>query len=189
MLLAGNTVVAKPAPTTPLTTLRFRELCAEILPAGVVNIIVDQNYLGEALTSHPDLAEVAFTGSIAARKKLMEHGAGTLKRLMLELGGNDAAIVLDDVDPKEIAHDSQYGSGNTGPGALQRLHRLSGDMLVGFNRTGGCTDANEPALTLPRRGRRSADRAKCRWPGCRAAARRRPRHRGSAGRVARSRSA
>lgn len=102
-LLAGNTVVAKPAPTTPLTTLRFGELCAEILPAGVVNIIVDQNDLGGALTSHPDVAMVAFTGSTATGKKVMESVAGTLKRLTLELGGNDAAIVLDDVDPKEIA--------------------------------------------------------------------------------------
>src|SRR5260370_1224709 len=102
-LLAGNTVVAKPAPTTPLTTLRFGELRAEILPAGVVNIIVDQNDLGGALTSRPDVAKVAFTGSTATGKKVMESVAGTLKRLTLELGGNDAAIVLDDVDPKEIA--------------------------------------------------------------------------------------
>ena len=102
-LLAGNTVVAKPAPTTPLTTLRFGELCAEILPAGVVNIIVDQNDLGGALTSHPDVAKVAFTGSTATGKKVMESVAGTLKRLTPELGGNDPAIVLDDVDPKEIA--------------------------------------------------------------------------------------
>jgi len=101
-LLAGNTVVAKPAPTTPLTTLRFGELCAEILPAGVINIIVDQNDLGGALTSHPDVAKVAFTGSTATGKKVMASVAGTLKRLTLELGGNDAAIVLDDVDPKEI---------------------------------------------------------------------------------------
>ena len=102
-LLAGNTVVAKPAPTTPLTTLRFGELCAEILPAGVVNVITDQNDLGGALTAHPDVAKVAFTGSTATGKKVMASVAGSLKRLTLELGGNDAAIVLDDVDPKEVA--------------------------------------------------------------------------------------
>jgi acyl-CoA reductase-like NAD-dependent aldehyde dehydrogenase len=102
-LLAGNTVVAKPAPTTPLTTLKFGELCARILPAGVVNIIVDRNDLGTALTGHPDVAMVAFTGSTATGKKVMETVAGTLKRLTLELGGNDAAIVLKDVDPKEVA--------------------------------------------------------------------------------------
>lgn len=102
-LLAGNTIVAKPAPTTPLTTLRFGALCADILPAGVVNIITDANDLGNALTSHPDVAKVAFTGSTATGRKVMASVAGTLKRLTLELGGNDAAIVLDDVDPKEIA--------------------------------------------------------------------------------------
>ena len=102
-LLAGNTVVIKPAPTTPLTTLRFGELCAEVLPPGVVNVIVDQNDLGGALTSHPDVAKVAFTGSTATGKKVMASAAQTLKRLTLELGGNDAAIVLDDVDPKEVA--------------------------------------------------------------------------------------
>jgi acyl-CoA reductase-like NAD-dependent aldehyde dehydrogenase len=95
--------VAKPAPTTPLTTLRFGELCARILPPGVVNVIVDQNDLGPALTGHPDVAKVAFTGSTATGKKVMASAAGTLKRLTLELGGNDAAIVLDDVDPKEVA--------------------------------------------------------------------------------------
>ena len=102
-LLAGNTVVAKPAPTTPLTTLKFGELCARILPAGVVNVIVDQNDLGTALTGHPDVAKVAFTGSTATGKKVMASAAGTLKRLTLELGGNDAAIVLEDADPKEVA--------------------------------------------------------------------------------------
>jgi acyl-CoA reductase-like NAD-dependent aldehyde dehydrogenase len=102
-LLAGNTVVAKPAPTTPLTTLKFGELCARILPAGVVNVIVDQNDLGDALTSHPGVAKVAFTGSTATGKKVMASAAGTLKRLTLELGGNDAAIVLEDADPKEVA--------------------------------------------------------------------------------------
>jgi len=102
-LLAGNTVVVKPAPTTPLTTLKFGELCAKILPPGVINIIVDQNDLGSALTSHPDVAKVAFTGSTATGKKVMESVTGTLKRLTLELGGNDAAILLDDIDPKEVA--------------------------------------------------------------------------------------
>ena len=101
--LAGNTVVAKPAPTTPLTTLKFGELCAGILPPGVVNVIVDQNDLGTALTSHPDVAKVAFTGSTATGKKVMASAAGSLKRLTLELGGNDAAIVLGDTDPKDVA--------------------------------------------------------------------------------------
>jgi acyl-CoA reductase-like NAD-dependent aldehyde dehydrogenase len=102
-LMAGNTVVAKPAPTTPLTTLSLGKLCARILPPGVINIIVDQNDLGSALTTHPDIAKVTFTGSTATGKRVMESVAGTLKRLTLKLGGNDAAILLDDADPKEIA--------------------------------------------------------------------------------------
>ncbi|MET0280076.1 MAG: aldehyde dehydrogenase family protein [Steroidobacteraceae bacterium] len=102
-LLAGNTVVVKPAPTTPLATLKVGEICAEIFPAGVVNVIADVNDLGGALTAHPDVAKIAFTGSTATGRKVMVSAAATLKRLTLELGGNDAAIVLDDVDPKEIA--------------------------------------------------------------------------------------
>jgi len=102
-LLAGNTIVAKPAPTTPLTTLLFGEICAEVLPAGVVNIVCDENELGALLTSHPDIDKVAFTGSTATGKKVMASAAGGVKRVTLELGGNDAAIVLDDVDPKLAA--------------------------------------------------------------------------------------
>jgi acyl-CoA reductase-like NAD-dependent aldehyde dehydrogenase len=102
-LLAGNTVVAKPAPTTPLTTLLFGELCAKILPPGVFNVIVDQNDLGGALTAHPDVAKIAFTGSTATGRKVMASVAATIKRVTLELGGNDAAVVLDDVNVKETA--------------------------------------------------------------------------------------
>lgn len=102
-LLAGNTVVAKPAPTTPLTSLLFAQIAAQHLPAGVFNIITDQNDLGGVLTKHPDVAKVSFTGSTATGKKVMESAGSSLKRVTLELGGNDAAIVLDDVDPKDIA--------------------------------------------------------------------------------------
>ncbi|MBL8552459.1 MAG: aldehyde dehydrogenase family protein [Hyphomonadaceae bacterium] len=102
-LVAGNTIVAKPAPTTPLTSLIVAEIAAQVFPAGVVNVICDGNDLGGALTAHPDVAKVAFTGSTATGKKVMESVSSTLKRLTLELGGNDAAIVLDDVDPKAVA--------------------------------------------------------------------------------------
>ncbi|WP_317930794.1 aldehyde dehydrogenase family protein [Halioxenophilus sp. WMMB6] len=102
-LLAGNTLVIKPAPTTPLTTLMLGELCADIFPAGVVNTVVDNNDLGGLITSDPDVAKVAFTGSTATGKKVLASSAETLKRLTLELGGNDAALVLDDVDVKAVA--------------------------------------------------------------------------------------
>ena len=98
-LVTGNTMVLKPAPTTPLTTLLFGELCGEILPPGVVNVICDENDLGARLTAHPDVAKVAFTGSTATGRKVLGSSADTLKRVTLELGGNDAAIVLDDVEP------------------------------------------------------------------------------------------
>jgi acyl-CoA reductase-like NAD-dependent aldehyde dehydrogenase len=102
-LVVGNTMVIKPAPTTPLTTLRLGEICARLLPPGVVNTLTDQNDLGPLLTSHRDVVKIAFTGSTATGRKVMANGADTLKRLTLELGGNDAAIVLDDVDPVDVA--------------------------------------------------------------------------------------
>lgn len=102
-LLAGNTVVIKPAPTTPLATLRFGELVSKLLPNGVLNIIADNNDLGPALTSHPDVRKISFTGATSTGRKVFASAAQNLARLTLELGGNDAAIVLDDVDPKKIA--------------------------------------------------------------------------------------
>jgi acyl-CoA reductase-like NAD-dependent aldehyde dehydrogenase len=102
-LVAGNTIVLKPAPTTPVATLRLAALIKDVVPAGVVNVVADQNDLGGFLTSHPDVAKVSFTGSTETGKKIMRTGADTLKRLTLELGGNDVAIVLDDVDVKNVA--------------------------------------------------------------------------------------
>jgi acyl-CoA reductase-like NAD-dependent aldehyde dehydrogenase len=109
-LVTGNTMVAKPAPTTPLTTLLFGELTQEILPAGVLNILCDQNELGPLLTGHADIAKVAFTGSTATGKKVMASSAGTVKRVTLELGGNDAAIVMDDVDARQVAQKVYQGA-------------------------------------------------------------------------------
>ena len=102
-LLAGNTVVLKPAATTPLATLKLGALIKDVVPAGVINVIADANDLGGALTAHPDVRKVSFTGSTATGKKVMANAADALKRITLELGGNDAAIVLDDVDPKATA--------------------------------------------------------------------------------------
>ena len=102
-LIVGNTVVAKPAATTPLSVLLFAEIAGPLLPPGVLNIITDANDLGDALTSHPDVAKVSFTGSTATGKKVMRSAAESLKRLTLELGGNDAAIVLDDADIPIVA--------------------------------------------------------------------------------------
>lgn len=102
-LLAGNTVVLKPAPTTPLATLTFGALVVDLLPPGVLNVIADANDLGGEMTKHPGIRKISFTGSTETGKRVMASAADALKRVSLELGGNDALIVLDDVDPKEIA--------------------------------------------------------------------------------------
>ncbi len=102
-LYTGNTVVLKPSPYTPLSTLKMGELLREVFPRGVVNVLAGGDALGQWMTEHPGIDKISFTGSAATGKKVMASAAGTLKRVTLELGGNDAAIVLDDVDPKVVA--------------------------------------------------------------------------------------
>ena len=124
-LLAGNTVVLKPAPTTPLTTLRFGELVKDLVPPGVLNVIAEAGELGEAFTTHPDIAKVSFTGSTATGRRVMASAAPTLKRLTLELGGNDAAIVLDDADIGSIApkiFNNAYRNAGQICAAIKRLY-------------------------------------------------------------------
>lgn len=102
-LMAGNAIVLKPAPTTPVTALRLAEICASIFPAGLVNVITDNNDLGPKLTQHPDVAKIGFTGSSETGKRVMASAADTMKRVTLEMGGNDPAIVMPDVDVKAAA--------------------------------------------------------------------------------------
>lgn len=102
-LRVGNTVVIKPSENSPLSTARFVELANQILPAGVLNVVTGFGDLGQALVSHDDVNKVVFTGSTETGKKIMASASGNLKRLTLELGGNDAAIVLPDVDVKAVA--------------------------------------------------------------------------------------
>jgi acyl-CoA reductase-like NAD-dependent aldehyde dehydrogenase len=102
-LYTGNTVVLKPSPYTPLCTLKIAALLREVFPPGVLNVLAGGDDLGEWMTAHPGIDKISFTGSVATGKKVMASCAGTLKRLTLELGGNDAAIVLDDVDPRAVA--------------------------------------------------------------------------------------
>ena len=147
-LLTGNTVVIKPAATTPLSTLQLGALFKDIVPAGVVNIVTDRNDLGSVLTDHPDVRKISFTGSTATGMKVMASGASTLKRMTLELGGNDAGIVLEDCDPDTVSqslfdsafmnngqvcvamkrlyvHESQYDA------ICDRLAVIAGDTIVG----------------------------------------------------------
>lgn len=104
-LRIGNTVIIKPSEQTPISTLRFVELAQTVLPPGVLNIVTGERNsdVGLAMTRHPDINKIVFTGSTATGKKIMGNAADNLKRLTLELGGNDAAIVLPDVQPKAMA--------------------------------------------------------------------------------------
>lgn len=109
-LLAGNTMVVKPSPYTPLATLRIGEILRGILPAGVLNIISGGDELGPMMTSHSGFAKISFTGSTATGKRIMASAAQDLKRITLELGGNDACIVLPDVDVDEVAQQLFMGA-------------------------------------------------------------------------------
>ena len=102
-LYTGNTVILKPSPYTPLTTLKLGELLRELVPPGVVNVLAGGDALGAEMTAHPGIDKIAFTGSVATGKRVYASAAQSMKRLTLELGGNDPAIILDDVDPKAIA--------------------------------------------------------------------------------------
>ncbi|SDF39684.1 Acyl-CoA reductase [Blastococcus fimeti] len=101
-LRAGNTVVLKPSPYTPLSSLAMVEVLNQALPPGVLNIVTGGDALGAAMTAHPTPRKVSFTGSISAGKKVAMASAADLKRVTLELGGNDPAIVLDDADPAVV---------------------------------------------------------------------------------------
>lgn len=124
-LLTGNTVVIKPSEMTPLSTLRFGELAKDILPAGVLNVVAGDGEIGAAMSGHEDINKIVFTGSTPTGKAIMKSASDNLKRLTLELGGNDAGIVLADADieasaPKIFAT-SFINNGQT-CAALKRLY-------------------------------------------------------------------
>jgi len=109
-LIAGNTMVLKPSPFTPLCTLRLGQLCQEFLPPGVLNVVSGGDDLGRWMTAHPGIDKIAFTGHTDTGKHVMRSAADNLKRLTLELGGNDPAIVLPDVDAKRVAPELFWGA-------------------------------------------------------------------------------
>lgn len=102
-LRAGNTVVLKPSPYTPVATTKFVNLANTVLPSGVLNLVHGDNEVGSAITNHSNINKIVFTGSTPTGKKIMQAAASNLKRLTLELGGNDAGIVLPDVNVDEVA--------------------------------------------------------------------------------------
>ncbi len=124
-LLAGNTIVVKPSPYTPLSTLRIGELLRAVAPAGVLNVISGGDEVGAQLTKHAKIDKINFTGSVATGKKIALIAAKSLKPVTLELGGNDPAIVLADADVKKIAEPIFWGAfTNTGQIciAIKRLY-------------------------------------------------------------------
>ena len=125
-LRMGNTVVIKPAETTTLSVVALVAVMNQVLPAGVLNVVPGPgSTVGDALTRSPKIGKIMFTGSTPVGKRIIEASAGNVTRLTLELGGNDAGIVLPDVDPKAIAEDLFWGAFiNTGQtcAALKRLY-------------------------------------------------------------------
>jgi acyl-CoA reductase-like NAD-dependent aldehyde dehydrogenase len=156
-LLAGNTVVLKPSPFTPLATLRLGELLRSVLPPGVLNVVSGSDALGARMTEHPAVRKITFTGSVATGKRVAAAAAPDLKRITLELGGNDPAIVLDDADVDAVANGIFWGSfGNSGQicSAIKRvyvpdsLHGALVDALADRARTVVVGDGTEKGSRL-----------------------------------------
>ncbi|KAG8684988.1 hypothetical protein FRC08_013352 [Ceratobasidium sp. 394] len=156
-LLAGNTFVLKPSPFTPLTTLQFVKDIQPLLPPGVVNILSGDDGLGPMITAHPGIDKVSFTGSSETGKKVMQSASAGLKRLTLELGGNDPCIILPDVDPKKVVSDVFWAAFvNNGQtcSAAKRLYVHEGiydefrDVLVEFSKTVKVGNGTDPDSQL-----------------------------------------
>jgi len=138
-LAAGNTVVLKPAETTPLTTVRLAELAAELLPAGVLNVVLGHgDPAGQALVTHPEVDMVSLTGSVETGKWIARAAADTLKRVHLELGGKAPVVVFDDADLdvalETIAGTGYYNAGQDCTAATRVLAgaRVHDDVVAGL---------------------------------------------------------
>ena len=156
-LITGNTMVVKPSPFTPLTSLRFGQIAQEVLPPGVLSVVTGGNELGPQITSHPDIAKISFTGSTETGKHVIRAAAGTIKRLTLELGGNDAAIVMPDADWQSIIPQLFWGAvGNSGQWCvgIKRLyvhrsyHEAFVKAFVGYAEQQKMGDGLDPEVTL-----------------------------------------
>lgn len=132
----GNTIIVKPSPYTPLSTLMIGELLADVFPAGVVNVVTGGDEVGAWLTENKDVAKVSFTGSTRTGKAIQAAASSSLKHLTLELGGNDPAIIMEDADPKAVAMGvASQAFGNAGQIciAVKRcyVHESKFDAVVG----------------------------------------------------------
>jgi betaine-aldehyde dehydrogenase len=138
-LATGNTIVLKPAETTPITTLRLAELAAEWLPAGVLNVVCGHGApAGQSLVEHPDVDMVSLTGSVDTGKRIAATAAATLKRVHLELGGKAPVIVFDDVELESaletIAATGYYNAGQDCTAATRVLAsaKVYDDVVAGL---------------------------------------------------------
>jgi acyl-CoA reductase-like NAD-dependent aldehyde dehydrogenase len=156
-LITGNTMVIKPSPYTPLCTLKFGEIAQRILPPGVLNVVSGGNELGQQMTEHPDIAKISFTGSTATGKRVMASASSNLKRVTLELGGNDAAIVLPGADWRELIETLFWAAfGNSGQWciAVKRLYVPSSirqeflDAFIAFAKDKVVGDGLDPETDL-----------------------------------------
>jgi acyl-CoA reductase-like NAD-dependent aldehyde dehydrogenase len=137
-LVAGNTLVLKPSPFTPLSTLKVVELLRDVVPPGVINVVSGGDDLGAWMTSHPVPRKISFTGSTATGKLVAQSAAPDLKRVTLELGGNDPAIVLDDADPAKVSRAifaAAFNNNGQVCSAIKRVYvpeSIFGDVLEGL---------------------------------------------------------
>ena len=134
-VVTGNCIVLKPSPYTPLSTVMMSEIAAVAFPPGVMNILSGSDALGKMMVEHPDIAQISFTGSTKTGKNIIKSGADTVKKVTLEMGGNDPAIVLPDADVEQVAPQVfQKAMFNTGQVciAVKRLfvHEDSYDAMV-----------------------------------------------------------
>jgi 1-pyrroline dehydrogenase len=150
-LAAGNTVVLKPSELTPLSALRLAEITADILPAGVLNVVTGQGETaGDALVRHPDVAMVSLTGSVETGKLIARTAAETLKRVHLELGGKAPVVIFDDADVEAavatLTEMSYYNSGQdcTAPCRLMAGPRVYDDLVSGLTESVGAIATGDP---------------------------------------------
>lgn len=109
-LITGNTMLIKPSPSTPLTSPRFGQIAQSVPPPGVLSVVSGNDELGPRMTVHPAIARISFTGSTATGEHVIRSAAATMKRVTLELGGNDAAIVMPDADREAIVPQLSWGA-------------------------------------------------------------------------------
>ena len=170
-LLAGNCVVLKPPETCPLALIRSVMMFAEALPPGAINVVTGlPSEVGDALTTHPDVGKIGFTGSIPSARHIMANAAQTIKGVTLELGGNDAAIVLDDADFGAATMKSMLGATFMMTGqvcmAIKRIYlptKRCDEFLGAFAKSAETLvvgDGLEPAVTMgPLHTRKAQERA------------------------------